>query len=162
MFENLGTLLLISQLFGLALNAVLVAVTVLAVRGGIEASPDILGMPAEGAGTPAAARRSKAVQEAWAGLEAQAARSPDSKRLAVIDADRLVDRLLKDAGYEGQGALDRMRQLPADRLATVSDLIAAHRLRNRLVHEVGYRPDDRELDAALSQFRAFLSEVGYL
>lgn len=162
MFESLSTLFFVTQIFGILLNAGLVALFIWVVGRAYEARPDILGAPAADAAAAAASRRSKAVQEAWAIIEKQASRGPEGKRLAVIDSDRLADRLLKDAGYEGDGALDRMRQLPGDRLATVGDLISAHRFRNRLVHEVGFHPNDRDLDSALAQYKAFLTEVGYL
>lgn len=160
--ETISTAYTVLQIFVIAIDAVLVALFAWVLSKAHAAKPDIMGAPTSTTAQTAATNRAKAVQEAWAGIEAQAARGAEGQRLAVIDADRLADRLLKDAGYAGEGALDRMRQLPVDRLATASDLMAAHRFRNRLVHEVGFTPSDRDLESALAQYRAFLSEVGYL
>lgn len=148
----------------LVVDAVIVALFVYVAGKAWEARPDILGAPKA---TPAAAdagasRRAEMIRTTWNDIEAGTARGPEGKRLAVINADRLVDRLLKDAGYPGEGALDRMRALPRERVATAGDLMAAHRFRNRLVHEVGFMPDDAALDTAIAQYRAFLTEVGYL
>lgn len=161
MFETLSTWYFILKIFVIAFDAVLVAVTFWVISKAMEVRPNIVGV-ANTAGQTAATRRTRVVAEAWAAIESQAQRGLDGKRLGVIDADRLVDKLLKEAGYEGEGALDRMRQLPLDRLATAGDLMAAHRFRNRLVHEVGFAPGNRELDSALAQYQAFLTEVGYL
>lgn len=146
----------------LVLDAVVIGVLVNVVRKAWAAKPDIMGRPSAATVTAGANRRSEAVRTAWAEIEEGASRGVEGKRLAVINADRLVDHLLKDAGYEGEGALDRMKALPRERVASVSDLLAAHRFRNRLVHEVGFTPDERSLDTAIAQYRSFLTEVGYL
>lgn len=152
--------LLVFALF--ALDVLVIALFVYVVRNAWAARPDILGAPSSASQEAGATKRFEAVRAAWAEIEEGAARGIEGKRLAVINADRLVDRLLKDAGYPGEGALDRMRAIPRERVATAGDLISAHRFRNRVVHEVGFVPDDRALDTAIAQFRAFLSEVGYL
>lgn len=146
----------------LLIDAAIVALFVVFARKAWEARPDIMGAPSAAGAAAGASKRAEAVRTAWAEIEGSAARGAEGKRLAVINADRLADRLLKDAGYEGEGALDRMRALPRERVASAADLMAAHRFRNRLVHEVGFQPDDRALDTALAQYRAFLTEVGYL
>ena len=161
--ESLASFYLLLKVLVIAVDVALIAAFVHVARRAASVRPDIAGAPSEeAAATAASAARARAVAEAWEKIAAQAARGAEAKRLAVIDADRLADRLLKDAGFEGEGALERMRQLPGERLATVGGLIDAHRLRNRLVHEASYVPADRDLDAALGQYRAFLAEVGYL
>ncbi len=162
MFETILGYLALVLLFLLLLDAVIVALFVWFSREAAAVKPDILGAPSTAAQEAAQSSRAEAVRKAWGEIEASATAGTDGKRLAVINADRLVDRLLKDAGYEGEGALERMKALPREKVATAADLMAAHRFRNRLVHEVGFQPDDRALDGALAQFRAFLTEVGYL
>lgn len=146
----------------LVVDAVIISLFIYVVGKAWEARPDILGTPVTGAAEAGLSKRHEAIRLTWSDIEGSAARGLEGKRLAVINADRLVDRLLKDAGYAGEGAMDRMRALPRERVATAADLMAAHRFRNRLVHEVGFAPDDRDLDTALAQYRAFLTEVGYL
>ena len=153
---------LFAKILMLLIDAVVIAWCVYVVGKAWEARPDILGAPAHDAAEVRASRRGVAVRQAWDLIMRSAARGPEGKRLAVIDADRLVDKLLKDAGYEGEGALDRMRQLPTERVATAAGLMHAHRFRNRLVHEVGFAPGDNDLQGALDQYQAFLGEVGYL
>jgi hypothetical protein len=159
---SFSTYFIIFEAVVLLVDAALIALTIYIVGKAWEARPDILGAPTAQSAAAGASRRSEAVQKAWGLIEAQAARGPEGMRLAVIDADRLADKLLKDAGYEGEGALERMKRLPGERVATAAGLMHAHRFRNRLVHEVGFSPDERDLKGALAQYRAFLSEVGYL
>lgn len=159
---DISTLYFFAKIVVVLIDAALVAWLIYVIGKAWEAKPDILGAPAHDAAEVRASRRGEAVQKAWDLIMRSAGRGPEGKRLAVIDSDRLVDKLLKDAGYEGEGALERMRQLPAERVATLGGLIDAHRFRNRLVHEVGFSPNERDLDGALAQFKAFLTEVGYL
>lgn len=159
---DFSTFVLLAKAAVVLVNAGILALLGFVLVRAWEARPDILGAPGAVTGSEALERRRAAVAEAWAAIVAQSKRGADGARLAVIDADRLVDALLKDAGYEGEGALERMRQLPADRLASVGGLLSAHRLRNRLVHEVEFKPREADLDAALEQFRTFLTEVRYL
>jgi hypothetical protein len=162
MIDSLFTIIFAIKVIAIIFNAALVVFAVYVFSKAYEMRPDIMGAPAATHAATAATKRSRAVQEAWALIEQQAARGSEGQRLAVIDADRLVDKLLKDAGYEGEGALERMKQLPGERIASLNDLFAAHRFRNRLVHEVGFAPREQDIVLALDQFRAFLREVGYL
>jgi hypothetical protein len=159
---DIATLYFIVKIIAVIIDAAILAWLVNIIGKAYEARPDILGKSSQVSADAGTSRRMAAVQQAWAMIEEQAGRGHEGKRLAVIDADRLVDRLLKDAGFEGEGALDRMRQLPGERVATAAGLMHAHRFRNRLVHEVGFHPDEQSLLDTLSQYRAFLTELKYL
>lgn len=149
-------------IIGLVIDAIIISLFIYVAGKAWEVRPNILGAPKQVVTDAAATKRQEAVRQAWAEIEQSAASSADGRRLAVINADRLVDKLLKDAGYEGEGALERMKLLPGERVATAQGLMYAHRFRNRLVHEQGFRPNDNDLASALNAYKAFLTEVGYL
>ena len=151
-----------SQIFGFLLNGALVIAAAYVIARAWDVRPIVNPKPVRGVRSASHQKKQVAITKVWEKIDEQSQRGEDGMRLAVIDADRLIDHLLKDAGYEGEGALARMRKLPAERLVSINGLIAAHRFRNKLVHEVGYTPNEQQYREHLSGFRNFLEEIGYL
>ena len=56
-------------------------------------------------------------------------------RLAVIEADNMLDDLLKKIGYEGDDMGERLKQLKEAEVPSLNELWQAHKLRNKIVHE---------------------------
>ena len=88
--------------------------------------------------------------------------TPEAVRLAVIEADAVVDEFLKQVGYEGDHLADRLSQIVPGELDSMEGVWRAHRLRNNLVHAPQIRVTRREADEALKQFENFLKELGAL
>lgn len=88
--------------------------------------------------------------------------TPENLRLAVIDADSLVDSFLKKAGYRGEHMADRLSCIVPDQVKSLERVWDAHLLRNSLVHVPGSRPSMVETKKAISSFEAFLRELGAL
>lgn len=79
--------------------------------------------------------------------------------LAVIEADKLLDRALKDGRWRGETMADRL----ADASGVFKDYNAirrVHRLRNRLVHETGASASCRQAGGALKVYRRGLKNLG--
>jgi hypothetical protein len=87
---------------------------------------------------------------------------PDSIRLAVIEADKVVDNILKQAGYPGEHMADRLARLPGDQLSSLSRLWRAHRFRNQLVHSPDYQPEPEQASQAMEGYESFLREIKIL
>lgn len=89
----------------------------------------------------------------------QLASRPDTASLAVIEADKLLDRVLKDSRYRGETMADRL----SDASGVFKDYNAirrVHRLRNRLVHETGSTASRRQAEGALKVYRRGLKNLG--
>lgn len=84
----------------------------------------------------------------------------ESMRLAVIEADALIDTVLKNAGYEGENLAERLARVLPSEVKSVEGVWAAHRLRNDLVHTPGFVLTAEAAKAALDIYEAFLKEVG--
>lgn len=96
----------------------------------------------------------------WRAVVARAAtNSPDSLRIAVIDADALVNDVLKQMGLEGQHMADRLMRLDPQEITTLNRLWRAHRTRNDLVHTPGFFLAPADAQSCLRDFQAFLNEV---
>lgn len=63
---------------------------------------------------------------------------PDYK-LAVIEADELLDSSLKKMGYEGQTLEERLGKIPSTTLPNVDQVTEVHSLRNSIVHDPNFR-----------------------
>ncbi len=58
---------------------------------------------------------------------------------AIIEADKMVDDLLKKIGYKGESMADRLKQVTPTQIVNVGGLWEAHKIRNRIVHDPGFR-----------------------
>lgn len=85
--------------------------------------------------------------------------TPEGLSLALIEADKIVDDVLKNLGLEGQHMADRLGQLSPDELKTFSRVWRAHRLRNEVVHSPDFYLTTADAERALDDFEAFLKEV---
>jgi hypothetical protein len=63
---------------------------------------------------------------------------PEAK-LALIEADQLLDDLLKRMGYAGEGIGERLKQIDSGVLPNVDQIWEAHKIRNNLVHDPDYK-----------------------
>ncbi len=68
----------------------------------------------------------------------------------ILEAEKVVDRLLGALGYTGSFG-DKLKAA-GPRLPNIQALWDAHKLRNRLAHEPGATANGREADAAVRAF----------
>lgn len=94
-------------------------------------------------------------QDHWRGIQAD--RDP---RHAIMDADKLLDMGLKKKGYEGP--LGEKLKKSGSLFRDVNGVWAAHKLRNRLAHELGMNVSDSEAKRALRQFEQAYRDLGML
>lgn len=88
--------------------------------------------------------------------------SPESVRIAIVEADALVDRLLRDIGFKGDTLAERLQKLDGEEVRSVSGVWDAHRLRNNLVHSPGFSLSSQEAETALKKYEAFFKELEIL
>lgn len=87
--------------------------------------------------------------------------SPSDWNLAVIQADSLVDSILKGMGLVGESMGDRMKTLDSSRLATIDDLWEAHRIRNQIVHDADRVISKHQATYVVSLFEKVIDELDY-
>lgn len=79
---------------------------------------------------------------------------------ALIQADMLIDGILKEAGVAGQTMGERLKNSATHMSKTVyNQLWQAHKKRNELVHESGSFVAEWERDQYLAAFRKAVSEL---
>ncbi|MBI2669709.1 MAG: hypothetical protein HYX20_00980 [Candidatus Yanofskybacteria bacterium] len=80
-------------------------------------------------------------------------------KLAVIEADKFVDDVLKTAGFTGESMGERLILIKPDQLINLQYLWDAHKLRNLLVHDPNFRLTHQQALFAINAFESVLKEL---
>lgn len=94
----------------------------------------------------------------WQRIAKLAAESKTAS-LAVIEADKLLDRVLRDGRWRGETMADRLDSASGV-FKDYKAIRRVHRLRNRLVHETGASSSCRQAEGALKVYRRGLKNLG--
>ncbi len=68
------------------------------------------------------------------GLESEA-------KLAVLEADSLLDDILKKIGYSGEILDERFKSITKEIISDIDKVCEAHKIRNKIVHDPDYKLD---------------------
>lgn len=79
---------------------------------------------------------------------------------AVMEADKLLDLVLNQKGFSGP--LGEKLKMAKDIFSDLNGVWFAHKLRNRLAHELNANVSDSDLRMALSNFKRALKDLGAL
>ncbi len=86
-----------------------------------------------------------AINQKWAKIKGKSRTSEAEARLAVIEADTLLEDTLKRMGFKGQVLKERLEILTVDILENVEQVKKANEIRQKLVDDPNYHLD---LDSA--------------
>lgn len=93
------------------------------------------------------------IEAAWKKVHTQ-----ESGILKVVEADKILDEALRMLGYTGSLG-DKLKAAGA-RFKNLDAVWTAHKLRNKLVHELDTKPSDKEVDRAIDAFHKALTDLG--
>ena len=97
----------------------------------------------------------------WLQIESSLDDSENSRHIVIVQADKLLDSALKDRGVKGSTMGDRMKN--ATKLfRNHSAVWAAHKLRNRIVHETSVTVRPQTAQHALKAYKMALKDLGAL
>lgn len=92
------------------------------------------------------------VQSKWAEVMVMLSSGPSGLKTALVEADKLLDYVLRAKGFKGETMADRMK-VAGPKMGNVTAVWAAHKLRNMLVHEV-------EHDIVPEQIKHSVGDIG--
>ena len=95
----------------------------------------------------------KFFQENWTRIM-----SFSDQKHAVMEADKLLDSVLKKRGY--QGSLGEKLKRHGKVFSDLNGLWGAHKLRNKLAHELNFRLSEAEAKQAMRTFRKAFEDLG--
>jgi hypothetical protein len=84
-------------------------------------------------------------------------------KLALIDADKILENLLRENGYDGDGVGARLKTAELQGgIKSLQDAWEAHKIRNRIAHETGFVLTKREARRAVELYKKTFEELGFL
>lgn len=96
----------------------------------------------------------------WLAIEAQLKRDEvSSYHLAVLNADKLLDKALKERGFKGETMGERMKAAK-EVWSNANAVWGAHKLRNQIAHEHDVRVSYDDARRALGSFKQALKDAG--
>ena len=101
------------------------------------------------------------VQKRWEIIEHTATQGVMGAKLSIIEADKLLDQVLKSMTMSGQTLGERLKST-AYRYPTIRNVWTAHRLRNQLVHDTAFELSSGQARQALNDFKAALKVLNVM
>lgn len=97
----------------------------------------------------------------WEQIEHTSTQGVMGAKLAIIEADKLLDHALRSMAMPGQTLGERLKSA-AYRYPTIREVWGAHRLRNQLVHDTSFEIGNRQARQALDDFKAALKVLNVM
>ncbi len=87
--------------------------------------------------------------------------SPNDWKLAIIEADIILDEALKEAGYAGASLGERLKSISPSQLQSLDDAWQAHKVRNQVAHGgADFVLTRRLAEDTIKQYRRVFAELG--
>ena len=83
-------------------------------------------------------------------------------KLAVIEADKLLDSILIHMGYKGKDMSERLQQVGPAQLSCLDDVWLAHKVRDRIVKEPDHHLSTAEAQSAIAAYEKAFKELQLL
>jgi len=88
--------------------------------------------------------------------------SESESKMAIIEADDLLDASLKRMGFTGQTLEEKLGKLTAATVGNLDDVYAAHKVRNNIVHNPDFRLSRDEAKATLEAYQKAFGDLQIL
>ncbi len=87
--------------------------------------------------------------------------NPSDWKLAIIEADIILDELLKESGYGGTSLGERLRSISPAQLESLDDAWQAHKIRNQIAHGgADFVLTQKLAQDTIKQYRRVFFELG--
>ncbi len=83
-------------------------------------------------------------------------------KLAVIEADSMLDDILQRMGYKGETLGDRLKSVPQDIVPDINAVWEAHKVRNNIVHDPDYKLALDTVKKTLATYEKTFVELGVI
>lgn len=83
-------------------------------------------------------------------------------KLALLEADKVFDEVLKMAGVRGADMGERLKSLNKSQLVNLDEIWWAHKLRNSMAHDLKFKLYHDDARKAIEEFEKAIEEFGAL
>jgi preprotein translocase subunit SecG len=88
---------------------------------------------------------------------------PSDWRLAIIEADNMLDAMVKKMGYEGENLGDRLKAAEHADFESLDSAWDAHKMRNQIVHEgIGFEVTQEDAERVIKLYEKVFREFKYI
>jgi hypothetical protein len=100
----------------------------------------------------------------WQEVEAHvASHNPNDWKLAIIEADVMLEKMLEEAGFAGATIAERLRSASGRSFQTIDDAWQAHRVRNQIAHGGSdFVLTQRMAQTTIVQYKKVFQEFGVI
>jgi hypothetical protein len=95
------------------------------------------------------------IRSHWEEIERAASQGRMGQKMAIVEADKLFDAVLKSMAMPGMTLGERLK-VACYKYPDLKKVWFAHRLRNQLVHETTFEITDSEARSAISEYKRAL------
>ncbi len=87
---------------------------------------------------------------------------PAEWKLAIIEADNILDDLLKKMQYPGENLGERLKAVEPSDFLTLNDAWEAHKVRNRIAHESEFMLSELVARETVARYKRVFEEFEYI
>lgn len=97
-------------------------------------------------------------------LEHANSESPAEWKIAILEADNMLDEVLEDMGYVGETLAEKLKSMSRTKIASYDDVWDAHRIRNEIAHggAINMEMSKKAVRDTIAKFENAFRELGYL
>ncbi len=96
-------------------------------------------------------------------LEHSDSDNPNDWKIAIIEADSILDEMVKSMGYHGNNLGERLKAIEPSDFNTLNNAWEAHKVRNAIAHEgANFQLNERETRRVIELYRAVFEEFKYI
>ena len=90
--------------------------------------------------------------------------NPAEWKLAILEADNMLDEILEDQGYVGETVAEKLKVMTPSRIASYEDIWEAHKVRNQIAHggAIDMELTKKTARDTIAKFENAFKDFGYL
>ena len=96
----------------------------------------------------------------WGKIESRLDSGKEAEyKMAIIEADNILDEVLERMGYKGDSITDRLKQINSSVLENIDKVWEAHRVRNNVVHDPDFKVTKDKTEEVLGVYKKSLENL---
>lgn len=101
--------------------------------------------------------------KAWKQIQKRLKTKKESQlKLAVLEADQILNEILRMAGYQGKNLDERLSQITPAELCNIEEIKQAHKLKNRIVSEADFIIASNEAEIIIDIYKKAFQELNLI
>lgn len=93
----------------------------------------------------------------WSKIKNELERENESAwKVAIIEADNLIDDLIKKMQYPGKNMGERLEGINPGQIENIEELKQAHKVRNQIIHNESFKLSKKQAETVMGYYENFL------